>query len=103
MARIGGEPPVERLLELTEIRAKLTDLPGWEQDGNEIIWRHRAPSFSAAILLVNAIAHLAEKANHHSDILVQRQTVELSLCTYSAGGLTAKDFSLATQINRLVS
>jgi 4a-hydroxytetrahydrobiopterin dehydratase len=94
---------VERLLELTEIRSKLTQLPGWEQDGNEIIWRHTAPSFSAAILLVNAIAHLAEKAKHHPDILVQHRNVELSLCTYSAGGLTAKDFSLAAQINQLVS
>ena len=101
--RGGGVLNMEELLTLEEIRAQLDRLPGWEQDGNEIMWRYRAPSFAAAISLVNAVADLAEKANHHPDILVQCCNVELFLSTHSAGGLTSRDFALAAQINRLVS
>ena len=94
---------MEELLTLEEIRSLLDRLPGWEQDGNEIMWRHRAPNFAAAISLVNAVAELAEKANHHPDILVQCCNVELFLSTPSAGGLTSRDFDLAAQINQLVN
>jgi 4a-hydroxytetrahydrobiopterin dehydratase len=103
MPRGDGVLNVERLLTLEEIRAHLDQLPGWEQDGNEIMWRYKAPSFSAAISLVNAVAALAEKANHHPDILVQCCNVEFFLSTHSAGGLTSRDFALAARINQLVS
>ena len=44
---------------------------------------------------------LAERADHHPDILISYRKVTLTLSTHSASGLTEKDFSLAAQINAI--
>jgi 4a-hydroxytetrahydrobiopterin dehydratase len=48
---------------------------------------------------VNRVAALAEAADHHPDILVSYTRVTLTLSTHDAGGLTARDFALARQID----
>jgi Pterin-4a-carbinolamine dehydratase len=53
------------------------------------------------MVFVNALAGLAEAADHHPDITIQWNKVTLTLSTHSAGGLTEKDFHLARQINAL--
>jgi 4a-hydroxytetrahydrobiopterin dehydratase len=51
---------------------------------------------------VNAVAELAERINHHSDILVHGwNKVRLSVSNHSAGGLTEADFELAKQVDEL--
>jgi 4a-hydroxytetrahydrobiopterin dehydratase len=51
---------------------------------------------------VNRVAELAERANHHPDILLHNwNEVRLTLSTHSAGGLTDLDFQLAEQVDRL--
>ena len=58
--------------------------------------------FAAAIAFVNRVAELAERANHHPDILVHGwNRVRLTLSTHSDGGLTDADFELAAGIDRL--
>ena len=47
------------------------------------------------------MAFLAERANHHPDILIQWNKVTLTLSTHSAGGLTGADFNLARLISGL--
>jgi 4a-hydroxytetrahydrobiopterin dehydratase len=58
--------------------------------------------FGAAIKFVSRAAALAEKAWHHPDIEVRWNQVTLTLTTHDDGGLTAKDFKLAAQFDRLV-
>jgi 4a-hydroxytetrahydrobiopterin dehydratase len=50
---------------------------------------------------VNAVATLAEEAQHHPDIDVRWNRVTLALSTHDAGGLTEKDFTLARQCDAL--
>ena len=50
---------------------------------------------------VNQVAELAESADHHPDILINYKRVTLTLSTHSAGGLTEKDFDLASQIEKI--
>ncbi len=40
--------------------------------------------------------------DHHPDIDIRWNTVTLVLSTHSAGGLTAKDFKLASRISQLL-
>jgi 4a-hydroxytetrahydrobiopterin dehydratase len=47
------------------------------------------------------VAYVAERANHHPDILIEWNKVTLTLSTHSAGGLTGADFDLAGAINAL--
>jgi 4a-hydroxytetrahydrobiopterin dehydratase len=48
---------------------------------------------------VNAVALLAEGANHHPDIAISWNRVTLRLSTHSAGGLTQLDLDLAAAID----
>jgi 4a-hydroxytetrahydrobiopterin dehydratase len=67
--------------------------------GSEIRAQFRAPDFVGAMVLVNAVAELAERAGHHPDIDIRYNRVALALSTHSEGGLTGKDFDLAGQID----
>ena len=89
------------LLTDEEISAGLAGLPGWERAGNAITRTVKLGDFRDAILYVGAVAHLAQAANHHPDIAISWNMVTLTLSTHSAGGLTAADFALASQISAL--
>ena len=86
------------LLEDAEINNRLGDLNGWERSGNEIVKSYKLANFIASIGFVNKIAILAEKTDHHPDILIQYSNVKITLSTHSEGGLTEKDFNLAGEI-----
>ncbi len=88
------------LLTDDEIQRRLADLPDWTRQGDSIWAARKLSGFSAAMLFAAAVGHLAEMANHHPDILVQWDTVTLTLSTHSAGGLTEADFALASQISQ---
>ena len=89
------------LLPQTEIDPLLAAFDGWSQTGNEIRRTFVLPSFPAALMFASAVGQLAERADHHPDILISYRKVTLTLSTHSAGGLTEKDFSLAAQINAI--
>lgn len=90
------------LLDDTTIDAKLDALPGWQREGAEITRTFRLPTFPDAIAFVDRVAILAEDADHHPDIDVRWREVRTALSTHSAGGLTERDFSLATRIDGVV-
>jgi 4a-hydroxytetrahydrobiopterin dehydratase len=74
----------------------------WSREGSVIAREWTFADFSAAIAFVNRVAELAEAAGHHPDILLHSwNKVRLELSTHSAGGLTAADFALAAQVDRL--
>jgi 4a-hydroxytetrahydrobiopterin dehydratase len=89
------------LLTDAEIEDGLKGLNGWERKGNEIVRVYKNKSFVDSIGFVNKVAILAEKADHHPDILIQYKNVTLTLSTHSKGGLTEKDFNLAREIDAL--
>jgi 4a-hydroxytetrahydrobiopterin dehydratase len=90
------------LLAAQEIDERLGALQDWHRDGDEIVRDVACKDFAAAIALVNAVASVAEEANHHPDILVHGwNKLRLSVTNHSAGGLTQADFDLAATIDRL--
>jgi 4a-hydroxytetrahydrobiopterin dehydratase len=82
-----------------EIAARLARLSGWERDGDEIVRTFELPSFPAAIAFVGRVAERAEAANHHPDLDIRYRKVRVALSTHDQGGLTEKDFALATEID----
>ncbi len=86
-----------------EIERRLAGVEHWRHgEGNSIVREYELEDFAKAISLVNGVAELAERANHHPDILVHGwNKVRLTLSTHSAGGLTDADFALAAQIDSL--
>jgi len=89
------------LLSQADLDHLLAGLEGWQQRANEITRTFTLPCFPAALMFASAVGQLAERADHHPDILISYRKVTLTLSTHSAGELTEKDFSLAAQINAI--
>ena len=90
-----------QLLSDEEIAARLA-ASDWERDGDEIVREWKFDDFAAAMAFVNRVAERAEEANHHPDILLHGwNKVRLSMTNHSAGGLTEKDFVLASRFDAL--
>lgn len=89
------------LLDDQEIRNRLDGLQGWTREGDVIRKTYTLDSFPEAIEFVNRIADRAEAANHHPDIDIRYDRVSCALSTHSEGGLTARDFDLAAEIDEV--
>ena len=89
------------VLSSREVEDRIKDLEGWEVSGNEIRKVYKMKNFIDSIGFVNKVAILAEKADHHPDILIKYSKVSISLSTHSEGGITEKDFNLAAQVEVL--
>lgn len=84
-----------------QIDQKVAQLEHWELKGNTITRSLKFKNFKEAMDFVNEVAEEAEKMDHHPDIFISYNKVELTLTTHSEGGLTEKDFGLAEKINQL--
>ena len=85
-----------------EIGTKLGGLNSWSRSGDKIERKLQFDGFLDAIAFINRIAEIAEAADHHPEIFNVYNRVELVLTTHDAGGLTAKDFAVAEQIDAVV-
>lgn len=86
-----------------EVLQKLSEVPLWIRKENTLTREFVAPDFVSAIALVNSIAIIAEKLDHHPDILIYGwNKVRVVTSTHSAGGLTEMDFNLAKEIDKLI-
>lgn len=90
------------LLPKEEIKKRLSEIPLWTLNDNALIREIVARDFITAIGFVNSIAIIAEKLDHHPDILIYGwNKVRIITSTHSAGGLTEMDFILAKEIDNL--
>jgi 4a-hydroxytetrahydrobiopterin dehydratase len=89
------------LLSDDDIETQLDELPEWRREGDSIKRDLKFHDFQGSVDFVNRITPPAEEMNHHPDITISWNRVELTLSTHSEGGLTQNDFELATQIDSL--
>jgi 4a-hydroxytetrahydrobiopterin dehydratase len=85
----------------TEISTRLKSLPDWKIESGELTRTFTFKDFVGSLAFVNKVGELAEKAGHHPDIDIRYNRVRLGLVTHDAGGITAKDFDLASAANKL--
>lgn len=81
------------------IRERLASLAGWERLGDALCRQYSFPGFKEAMGFANRVATIAEELDHHPDILVQYDTVTLTLSSHDAGGITERDLRLAARID----
>ncbi len=86
-----------------EVVQRLKGLKDWNRDEQTILKKFKFQSFPQAIEFVNKVAKLAEEAQHHPTIVITYNRVTLALTTHSEGGLTEKDFQMASRIETLLS
>ena len=56
--------------------------------------------FKQALAFVNEVGRIAEKENHHPDILLKWGEVRVEIWTHSVGGISINDFILAAKIEK---
>ena len=85
-------------------RRALAELAGWsEVEGRDAIRRaFTFKDFNAAFGFMSRVALAAEKMDHHPDWSNVYRTVDVTLNTHDAGGLTELDFKLAKKMNAIV-
>jgi len=84
-----------------EIKSRMRFLGSWQLEHGELVRTFTFVDFRASLAFVNQVGELAEAAGHHPDIDIRYNKVRLALVTHDAGGLTAKDFDLAGEMNEL--
>lgn len=85
-----------------QIVKRLESLAGWTYSDGAIHRHFKTDGWRGSMLVANAIGFICEAADHHADVLVTWPKVSVTLSTHSAGGITAKDFEVATLIERQV-
>ena len=86
-------------------KAALAKLEGWsEVPGRDAITRKFVfKNFSAAFGFMTRAALMAEKLDHHPEWFNVYKTVEVTLSTHDAGGVTELDVKLAEAMNRFAA
>lgn len=85
------------------IQERLKPLHGWTLADGMIVREITFKDFVAAMAFVNRVAAEAEAAGHHPDIDIRYNRVRLALVSHDIGGLTQKDFGLATVIEGIIA
>ena len=85
-------------------KAALAQLPQWhEMPGRDAIARKFTfADFNQAFGFMARVALVAEKMDHHPEWSNVYRTVEVTLSTHDAGGVTEKDIGLAKAMDSFV-
>jgi 4a-hydroxytetrahydrobiopterin dehydratase len=86
-----------------DIETNLTQLSGWSYNEGllSIEKEYAFKSYLKTISFVNAVAWIANKENHHPDLVVSFGKCLVRLTTHDEGGVGEKDFKLARSIDDL--
>ena len=84
----------------SEISDRLRSLEDWEVRDSRLVESFKFKDFMSAVHFVDEIAPLAEAEGHHPDLQVGWGKVVVELTSHDAGGLTEKDFEVASRLPR---
>jgi 4a-hydroxytetrahydrobiopterin dehydratase len=79
-----------------EVAASLKDLPGWSVKSGKLHREYKFADFPHAFGMMATAAPAIEKMDHHPEWSNVYNRVTVDLSTHDAGGITQKDFDLAT-------
>ena len=78
-----------------------SDLNEWAIQDELLVKEFVFSTFQDAINFVNAVAKIADEADHHPDIFISYNKVKILLITHDIGEISEKDYSLAKAIETL--
>jgi 4a-hydroxytetrahydrobiopterin dehydratase len=92
-------PSSKKTLTQPELDEFLGKNPEWALEEGMLVRFLTFANFVEAMAFVNRVAQLAEQANHHPDIDIRYNRVKLALVSHDAGGITARDASMARRLS----
>lgn len=85
------------------VEAWLAANPGWSREGDALVRAYKLADFGAALALAVRLGLVAEKRDHHPDILLGWGKARVLWTTHDAGGITQLDLDLAKATDALAT
>ena len=104
-ARCAPRRGQEHRLTEASIRELMPQLPGWSlvEGWHALAKTFRFADYYRTIAFVNALAHVANREDHHPDLSVHYDRCEVRWSTHDVGGLSENDFICAAKTDALVA
>ncbi|MGH8799586.1 MAG: 4a-hydroxytetrahydrobiopterin dehydratase [Casimicrobiaceae bacterium] len=93
--------PGAPLLPRADLAAHLAALPGWKHAGKALAKSFAFADYYRTMAFVNAIAYVAHRQDHHPDLSVHYNRVDVVYSTHDAGGVTQNDCICAAKVESL--
>jgi len=93
--------PGAPLLSPTQLREQLGALPGWKHAGKTLAKSFAFADYYRTMAFVNAVAFVAHRQDHHPDLSVHYNRVDVVYSTHDAGGVTLNDCICAAKVESL--
>lgn len=86
-----------------DVRELLAQVQDWSlvEDGHAISKTFLFPDYYHTLSFVNALAHVANRENHHPDLSVHYDRCVVRFSTHDVGGLSENDFICAAKADML--
>ena len=94
---------VENSLTAELIASGLLKIPGWQVLEHELVREFKFSDYYHSIAFVNAVAYVAHAQDHHPELSVHYNRVQVRFSTHDVGGLSLNDFICAARVNALFS
>ena len=88
-------------LSYSDVSKRMESMPSWTLEEMHLVKRVSFENFVQALAYTNRLGELAEKEQHHPDLMLGWGYVEIRITTHDLGGLTERDFALAGKIDAL--
>jgi len=86
-------------LSAEEIETHLSGLNDWTVGNDKLSKKFEFANFTESLKFVNRVGEIAERLDHHPDVLFGWGYAEFFITTHDADGITARDFDLARAID----
>lgn len=84
-----------------EIQTNLAGIEDWKAENDILKKRFEFKNFAEALEFVGRVGAIAERHDHHPDICFGWGYAEINLTTHDRGGLTAFDFAVAKEVEKI--
>ncbi len=84
-----------------EILSNLAEMEDWHTENDILSKRFEFANFAESLEFVNLVGAIAERHDHHPDITFGWGFAEINLTTHDRGGITAFDFAVAKEVNKI--
>jgi 4a-hydroxytetrahydrobiopterin dehydratase len=91
-------PPMSR----EDAKKYLKEIPGWALSGDSITKEFKFRSYLRGLKFAYSLGKIAERQNHHPDILIRWRKVRVTLTTHDINGLSENDFIMAARAEKIL-
>jgi 4a-hydroxytetrahydrobiopterin dehydratase len=87
---------------MENLEKEIKNLEEWRRINKKLERNFKFKDFVEAFSFVTKIALIAEKMNHHPDIKITYNNVDIELTTHDINGISMNDIALARKIDELL-